>query len=136
MFNTDKYFDFDLEKKTEAKSNKKKKQQQQALLLFLLAAGAAYYYFMIYLPDEERKVLEKQIQNKLEEVKNLKTEEYNNIPTLLIASDQEVRKLANILVGRYQEDMKAFPDGDKNEDFRFTRAASYDIYFPPSLQNI
>ncbi|KLL04791.1 MAG: hypothetical protein MRERV_4c057 [Mycoplasmataceae bacterium RV_VA103A] len=200
MFNTDKYFDFDLEKKTEAKSNKKKKQQQQALLLLLLAAGAAYYYFMIYLPDEERKALEKQIQNKLEEVKNLKTEEYNNIPTLLIAcqdylkwatgtepqklalkkkkevldsaikwleehqktpeeieaeitqehfkkgriwklpasswADQEVRKLANILVGRYQEDTKAFPDGDKNEDFRFTRAASYDIYFPPSLQNI
>jgi len=49
-------------------------------------------------------------------------------------ADIEVRKLTNILVGRYQEDAKSFPDGDKNEDFYFTRAASYDIFFPPAFQ--
>jgi hypothetical protein len=85
MYKIDKYFDFDLEKKNETKTAKKKKQQQQVLLLVLLAAGVAYYYFMIFLPEEERKLQEKQIQDKLDEVKNLKSEEYSNIPTLLTA---------------------------------------------------
>jgi hypothetical protein len=38
---------------------------------------------MVYLPEEEVKKLEKEIQTKLDEVKNIKPEEYNNIPTLL-----------------------------------------------------
>ncbi|CAG8653666.1 6801_t:CDS:2 [Ambispora leptoticha] len=123
MYNIDHYFDFDSQPKTENKS-KKRKKQQQFLLLVLLAAGAAYY-FMIYLPDKERKKLEEEIQGKLDEVRNLKPEGW---------ADIEVRKLANVLVGRYQEDAKSFPNGDKNEDFHFTRAASYDIFFPPALQ--
>ncbi|CAI2185952.1 15961_t:CDS:2 [Funneliformis geosporum] len=132
MYNIDHYFDFDSPPKSIVKSKKKKQQQQQMLLLLLLSVGAAYY-FMIYLPDEERKLLESQIQTKLDEVKNIKPEEHANIPTLLTAC-QEVRKLANILVGRYQEDAKSFPKGDADENFHFTRAGSYDVHFPPSLQ--
>ena len=71
MYNTDKYFDFDSLPKSETKSKKKKKQQQQMILLLLLAAGAAYYYFMIYLPEEETKKWEAEIQEKLDKVKKL-----------------------------------------------------------------
>ena len=39
-----------------------------------------------------------------------------------------------VLVGRYQEDAKSFPKGDEDENFHFTRAGSYDVHFPPSLQ--
>jgi hypothetical protein len=81
MYNVDKYFDF--EDKSESKPKKSKKQKETLLVLLLLATGA-YYYFMVYLPEEERKVLENQIQTKLDEVKNLKAEEYASIPTLLI----------------------------------------------------
>ena len=49
-------------------------------------------------------------------------------------ADKEVKKISNILAGRYQEDAKSFPDGDKNKDFHFSRAGGYDIYFPPSLE--
>ena len=70
FFDTDKYFDFDSEKKTEVKNKKKQKQQQQTILLLLLAAGAAYYYFMVYLPDEEVKKLETKLQAELDRVKN------------------------------------------------------------------
>jgi hypothetical protein len=83
MYNVDKYFDFDSEKKAETKSKKKKKQQQQTILLLLLAAGATYYYFMVYLPDEERKKLEVQIQVDLDKVKKLKKDDYDNITNLL-----------------------------------------------------
>jgi hypothetical protein len=79
MYSVDKYFDFNSEKKSEAKNKKKKKQQQQTTLLLLLVAGATYYYFMIYLPEEERKILEAEIQKKLDEVKELKANDYNNI---------------------------------------------------------
>jgi hypothetical protein len=77
-FGTDKYFDF------EPKPKSSKKRNQQVLLLFLLAAGVAYYYFMVYLPEEEVRKLETQIQADLDKVKNLRPEEYSNIPTLLV----------------------------------------------------
>ena len=83
MYNVDKYFDFDYEKKSETKSKQKKKQQQQGILLLLLLTGAAYYYFMVYLPEEQKKVLESQIQADLDKVKNLKKDDYDNITTSL-----------------------------------------------------
>ncbi|CAI2178296.1 15691_t:CDS:2 [Funneliformis geosporum] len=122
MYNVDKYFDFDSEKKAETKSKKKKKQQQQMILFLLLVAGIAYYYFMVYLPEEEIKKLETKLQAELDRVKNAKSDDVAEI------------KISNILVGRYNEDAKLFPDGDKHEDFHFSRAASYDIHFPPSME--
>jgi len=83
MYNIDHYFDFDHEKKSETKSKKKKKQQQQMILLLLLMAGVAYYYFMIFLPEEEVKKLEGQIQTYLDKVKELKQNDYDNITNLL-----------------------------------------------------
>lgn len=75
------YFDFD--KKSTTKSKQKKKQQQQLLLILLLAGAAAYYYFMIYLPEEETKQWENEIQKKLDKVKSLKVDDYGQITTLL-----------------------------------------------------
>jgi hypothetical protein len=195
MFDTtDKYFDFDSDKKTEAKSKKRKKQQQQGLLLVLLAAGATYYYFMIFLPEEERKKLEAEIEEKLDKVKKIKKDDYDNITTSLITlqgylswkdsteikkmalknkkealdsaiewlkknqlttekvenenyrkgkiwelpirswADKKIKSAAGALVSEYQEEINLFPDGDKHPNFRFSRTAAYEIYFPPSLQ--
>ncbi|CAI2182456.1 9779_t:CDS:10 [Funneliformis geosporum] len=87
MYNVDKYFDFDSEKKAETKSKKKKKQQQQMILFLLLVAGIAYYYFMVYLPEEEIKKLETKLQAELDRVKNAKSDDEaevldENLPNL------------------------------------------------------
>ncbi|CAG8616005.1 6409_t:CDS:10 [Ambispora gerdemannii] len=119
MYNVDRYFDFDYEKKLEIKTKQKKKQQQQGLLALLFLVAGAYYYFMIYLPEEQRKLLESKIQTDLEKVKKLKQDDYDNITTSL-----------TIL----QEEVNLFPDGDKHPNFRFSRTACYEIYFPPSLK--
>ncbi|CAI2191355.1 549_t:CDS:2 [Funneliformis geosporum] len=131
MYNLDHYFDFDSPPKSIIKSKKKKQQQQQILLLFLLAVGAAYY-FMIYLPEEERKVLESQIQTRLDEVKNIKPEEHSNIPTLLTAcqADREVKKISGVLANEYKEEADLF----QGKKFDFSRSATYTIYFPPALK--
>ncbi|CAG8773348.1 27403_t:CDS:10, partial [Gigaspora margarita] len=123
---------------------------QQGLLLLLLAAGAAYYYFMVYLPDEERKVLEEKIQTELEKVKKIQPNDYDNITSLLITyKGTEPQKLAlknkkaaldgaidisGTLVAEYQEEVNLFPSGDKHPNFHFSRTAAYEIFFPPSLQ--
>lgn len=86
MYNTDKYFDFDLPKKAEAKISKKKKQQ--ALLGTLLLAGVAYYYFMIYLPEEEIKQLEIKLQAEIDRVKNAKPDDVAEMLTDLQAYQQ------------------------------------------------
>jgi len=45
-----------------------------------------------------------------------------------------VKSIASALVSEYQEEVNLFPSGDKHPNFRFSRTASYEIYFPPSLQ--
>ncbi|CAJ0882531.1 10666_t:CDS:2 [Entrophospora sp. SA101] len=105
-------------------SQKRKQQQKKILLVLLLLAAGTYYYFMVYLPEQKIKALEDELQGQLDRVKNAKQDD----------SDKEVRKISNVLVGRYNEDAKSFPDGDQNKDFHFSRAGGYDIYFPPSLK--
>ncbi|CAG8794671.1 17594_t:CDS:2, partial [Racocetra persica] len=38
------------------------------------------------------------------------------------------------MMKKYQEDASIFPDGDRNRNFQFSRAASYEIFFPPALR--
>jgi hypothetical protein len=83
MYNVDKYFDFDYEKKSEVKSKKRKKQRQQILLLLLLLAGAVYYYFIIYLPEKEVKKLEAKLQAELDRIKNAKPDDVAEMLTTL-----------------------------------------------------
>ncbi|CAI2186443.1 10001_t:CDS:10 [Funneliformis geosporum] len=113
MYNTDHYFDFDSPPKSVAKSKKKKQQQQQMFLLLLLAVGAAYY-FMIYLPEEEKK-------------KKLEQQQANT-------NNKIVKAKTSALIGQYQKLASLFADGDRNPKFYFSRAATYKIYFPPSLR--
>jgi len=42
--------------------------------------------------------------------------------------------MKSTLIRKYQEDASVFSDGDRDERFYFSRAASYKIYFPPSLR--
>ena len=49
-------------------------------------------------------------------------------------ADREVKKIASTLIRKYQEDASIFPNGDRNDNFSFSRAANYNIHFPPSLQ--
>ncbi|CAI2189541.1 10684_t:CDS:2 [Funneliformis geosporum] len=114
------------------KEAQQKKQQQQQMFLLLLLAAAGAYYFMVYLPEEERKVLENQIQTKLDEVKNIKPEEHSNIPTLLTAcqADREVKKISGVLANEYKEEADLF----QGKKFDFSRSATYTIYFPPALK--
>ncbi|CAH1765499.1 2321_t:CDS:2 [Entrophospora sp. SA101] len=145
MYNTDKYFDFDSPKRTETKISKKTKQQ--SLLGILLLVGAAYYYFMIYLPEEEIKQLEVKLQAEIDRIKNAQPDdvefneavkwlqEHQKTPEQLQKELEDHIKISNVLVGRYNQDAKLFPDGDKHEDFHFSRAATYDIHFPPSMKD-
>ncbi|CAI2194410.1 4960_t:CDS:2, partial [Funneliformis geosporum] len=96
-----------------AKSKKKKQQQRQMFLLLLLAVGAAYY-FMIYLPEEEKK-------------KKLEQQQANT-------NNKIVKAKTSALIGQYQKLASLFADGDRNPKFYFSRAATYKIYFPPSLR--
>jgi hypothetical protein len=38
------------------------------------------------------------------------------------------------LLGEYQKFANLFPNGDKDDRFRFSRSAPYTIHFPPSLE--
>ncbi|CAI2196913.1 1991_t:CDS:2 [Funneliformis geosporum] len=133
MYNIDHYFDFDSPPKSVTKSKKKKQQQQQMLLLLLLAVAGAYY-FMIYLPEEEVKKWEVEIQKELNKVKKLKQDDYDDITTLLGTSDKKLKDITSTLVTMYQEEVNLFPNGDKNPNFHFSRTASFYIHFPPSLK--
>lgn len=189
------YYEFEEEERIQALAQKKKKQQKKLILTILLLGAGLGYYFLIYLPEEEIKKLENQLQAELDRVKSATPDDVAEILTTLQTyqqwvngnefeqralankqtefneamqwlqehqkspeqsekeledqmflkgaiwklpakswADNEIRKISNILVGRYNEDAKLFPDGDKHEDFHFTRSASYDIYFPPSME--
>ena len=49
-------------------------------------------------------------------------------------ADRIVKGKSSSLLGEYQKYANLFPDGDRNEKFKFSRSASYTIHFPPSLQ--
>ena len=116
---------------------KKNQQQQLTITLLLCAAG---YYFLVYLPEEEKNKVEKEKNNKEPEKTPEELEEdawdKGRIWDLPVNSwaDREVKKFRSILVRKYQEDAMIFPDGDRNQNFYFSRAAVYKIHFPPALQ--
>jgi len=138
MYNVDKYFDFESEKKL-GKTDKKKQQQQ---ILLVLVAGLICYYFLVYLPEEEKEQAKNQqtTSNKSPEEQKSEQEadawDKGRIWELPINSwaDVEVGKMKSTLVRKYQEDASVFFNGDRDERFYFSRAASYKIYFPPSLR--
>jgi len=120
------------------------KKNQKQLLLLLIGTSLAYY-FLIYLlrEREETKKAEEnrsqtsnkspeELQAKLEEDAKLKGRIWD-LPAHSWA-DKEVKKIASTLIKKYQEDASIFPDGDRNKNFYFSRSASYNIHFSPSLQ--
>ena len=137
MYNVDKYFDFE-EKKLTSETSKKKQQQQ--ILLIVLLIGLAYY-FMIYLPEEKKKNQSQPITSdkSLEELKEEQEKDSwdkGRIWELPVNgwADIEVNKMKSTLVRKYQEDASVFANGDRDERFYFSRAATYEIFLPPSLR--
>lgn len=50
-------------------------------------------------------------------------------------ADRIVKAKSSSLISEYQKVASWFPDGDRNDKFRFSRSANYKIYFPPALQD-
>ena len=60
-------------------TNQKEKQKQQLIIILLLCATA--YYFLVYLPDQERKQLEMQIQETINQVTQAQPQDYSPLLT-------------------------------------------------------
>jgi len=61
--------------------NEEDKKQQQLLIIFLLMGAG--YYFLVYLPQEEIKKLEMEIQTDINKLKDIKSQEYSSHLTKL-----------------------------------------------------
>ncbi|CAI2182008.1 6374_t:CDS:2, partial [Funneliformis geosporum] len=122
-----KYFNFD--NKQTAKSDKKKQQKQILLAVLLVGLG---YYFFIYLPENQKQQENENSQS--DNAKSLEELEKELQEDAKLKADKEVKKIASTLIKKYQEEASIFPDGDRNEKFYFSRAASYNIHFPFALR--
>jgi|SRR6185369_7891736 len=61
--------------------NEEDKKQQQLLIVLLLAGTG--YYFLVYLPQEEIRKLEMEIQTDIDKLKDIKSQEYSGHLTKL-----------------------------------------------------
>jgi hypothetical protein len=61
----------------------KKEQEQQLKIIILLLVAGTLYYFTVYLPQEEIKKLEMQIQIDIDKLKNIQPQEYSSHLTKL-----------------------------------------------------
>ncbi|CAI2181518.1 16819_t:CDS:2, partial [Funneliformis geosporum] len=83
--------------------------------------------------DKKEKEAEEKIMRQMAFFKKLQLEKELQEDAKLKA-DKEVKKIASTLIKKYQEEASIFPDGDRNEKFYFSRAASYNIHFPFALR--
>jgi len=60
-----------------------KEQEQQLKIVLLLLVAGVLYYFTIYLPQEEIRKLEMEIQTDIDKLKDIKSVEYSSHLTKL-----------------------------------------------------
>ena len=58
-----------------------KKQEQQMKIVVLLLMAGMFFYFSVYLPEQQRQILEMEIQETISKVSKAKSEDYSSLLT-------------------------------------------------------